>query len=70
MEAQRNDLLVKMIEAHKEEINKFLNEIQDKTKEEVKEVNKTIQDLKLISHQTMKREETHIITQTHTYAHA
>jgi signal transduction histidine kinase len=38
---------MKMIEAFKEEINKFLKEIQDITIEQVKEMNKTVQDLRL-----------------------
>jgi predicted double-glycine peptidase len=49
-EAQENDLksnLIKMIEAIKEEINKSLEKIQENTIKQVKEINKTVQDLKM-----------------------
>lgn len=39
--------LKKMIEAFKEEMNRSLKEIQENTIKQVKEVNKTVQDLKM-----------------------
>jgi hypothetical protein len=40
-------LLIKMREAFKEEMNKSLKEVQENTIKQVKEINKTIQDLKM-----------------------
>ena len=48
--AQENDLksyLMRMIEAFKEEMNKSLKEIQKNTIKQVKEMSKTVQDLKM-----------------------
>ena len=39
--------LIKMTEAFKEEMNKSLKEIQENTIKQVKEMNKTVQDLKM-----------------------
>ena len=39
--------LIKMTEAFKEEMNKSLKEIQENTIKKVKEINKTVQDLKM-----------------------
>jgi hypothetical protein len=39
--------LIKMIEAFKEEMNKFSKEVQENTIKHVKELNKTVQDLKM-----------------------
>ena len=36
-----------MIEAFKEEMNKFLKEIQENTIKQVNKINKTVQDLKM-----------------------
>ena len=38
---------MKMIETFKEEMNKFLKEIQENTIKQVKEINKTIQYVKI-----------------------
>lgn len=38
---------MKMIEAFKEELNKSVKEIQDNTIKQVKEMSKTVQDMKL-----------------------
>ena len=49
-EAQENDLksnLRKVICTFKEEINKSLKEIQENTCKQMKEINKTVQDLKM-----------------------
>ena len=38
---------MKMIEAFKEELNKFIKEIQENIIKQVKEMNKTVEDLKM-----------------------
>jgi len=60
IEAQENDLkfnLIKIIEAFKKEINKSLKEIQENTIRQVKEISKTVQDLK-VEIETIKRTQT------------
>ena len=50
IKAEENDIkssLIKMIEVFKEETNKSLKEIQESTIKHEKEINKTVQDLKM-----------------------
>jgi hypothetical protein len=48
-------LLIMMMEDYKKEINSSLKEIQENTSKQVKELNKTIQDLKMEVEITMER---------------